>query len=310
MKPYYVNANGTIIPVIPSQDLILESLPAGIYASKYSPFSGGWNLILQVFKTDGLVDLPDSVSDLIIREADDFFKEETRQAFQRYGLLYKRGFLMYGQPGTGKSCLVAKIMNLMVAKHGIVLWNPEPERLLSLVGTIRTIEPARQIMIVWEELDSILRGSEEILLSILDGELNIDNVVYVATTNYIDQIPDRIKNRPSRFATVVEIPAPDYQSRLQYLEAKLSLESGLDLSQWAKLTEGFTIDHLKDLIVSVLCLKLPLEIAVSRIRALPGAVLKVKKSRTSKLTDLMNERVSLGDLAWDLALPEDDDDSR
>ena len=99
----------------------------------------------------------------------------------------------------------------------------------------------------------------------LDGEMQVDNIVYVATTNYINKIPPRIKDRPSRFATVIEVGLPTPDVRRIFIENKTFPDENVDLDLWVKLTEGLTIDQIKDLIISVLCIGNDLKDTVSKL---------------------------------------------
>jgi SpoVK/Ycf46/Vps4 family AAA+-type ATPase len=79
----------------------------------------------------------------------------------------------------------------------------------------------------------------------------MSNVVIIATTNYIDKLESRYKNRPSRFDRVIEFPLPNNESRKMFIE-KTILPEDLDkinIEEWVKKTEGFTIDHINELIL-------------------------------------------------------------
>jgi len=245
-----------------------QNINPGIYRIKVIPRTA--ELLLQAISitSDKLVDLPDTVSDKVLSEIDDFFTEETRSLFEKYEFLYKRGILLYGEPGTGKTVIVHKIMDKLVGRGGIVLLNPDPYNVNAFVTGIRDVEPDKQVLIVWEDLDAMLDEHEIEILAVLDGEDRMDNVVFIATTNYITQIPMRISNRPSRFASVIEVGLPGPAARKMFLEAKLHKDDNVNLDEWVKVTEGLTIDHLKDLIISVMCLKLPLESAAEKLRSM------------------------------------------
>ena len=71
--------------------------------------------------------------------------------------------------------------------------------------------------------------------------------------NYISKIPARIKNRPSRFAKIIEINKPTPEQRESFLKQKLH-ESDMDkLAALVQSSDGFVIDQVKDLIISVCC---------------------------------------------------------
>ena len=79
----------------------------------------------------------------------------------------------------------------------------------------------------------------------------LENIVYLATTNYPEQLEDRIINRPSRFDRRYEIGLPSYEVRLEYIKKKV-LDDNIDVEKWAKDTDDLSIAHIKELILSVL----------------------------------------------------------
>jgi SpoVK/Ycf46/Vps4 family AAA+-type ATPase len=131
---------------------------------------------------------------------------------------------------------------------------------------IKDIEPNKKVLVIWEEFDTILRHDESTLLSLLDGEIQVGNIIYLATTNYLAKIPARIKNRPSRFARVIEVSEPNEESRRAFLKAKLHDSDTDKLEPMVQATEGFVIDQIKDLIISVCCFGYPISEAVLKIK--------------------------------------------
>lgn len=246
----------------------LDKLPAGIYSINYDSF-GGMFLNEEKTHTDDLIELPNSPAQIINRKVNDFLSNRIRGAFQRYKMLYKRGILMYGPPGTGKTSIIHILMKTAIKKDMIVFLNPSPLWISDAVNSIRTIEKdSRPVMVIWEELERYIGDCEGDILDLLDGVDQIDNVFYIATTNYIEDIPSRIRNRPSRFAEVLEIGAPNKELRRAFLSAKIHKDDNINLNEWVNKSKGLTIDHLKDLIISVLVLGLPLNDAILKLRTL------------------------------------------
>jgi len=242
-----------------------SKLEAGIYIISVDK-SGAVFLDPMSAMTDTLIRLPEFTSEKIIKEVEKFWSPKTKAKFNKRKLVYKRGIILHGKPGVGKSACVAQIMEAEVNSGGVVFFAPSPNLLYYVMKCIREIENVdRRCLVVWEEFDSMIDRNESEFLSLLDGEMQIDNVVYLATTNYLDRIPNRFKNRPSRFASIVEVGLPNDATRRAYLENKIYPEDKINIEDWVKATDGLTIDHIKDLIISVLCLDIPLQEAVDRL---------------------------------------------
>src|SRR5205085_931695 len=118
------------------------------------------------------------------------------------------------------------------------------------------IENDRPVVILMEDIEAIIEeyGESEIL-NILDGINSIDNVVYLATTNYPDKLLGRVTNRPSRFDRVFELKNPDSGVRKVYLENlvnrhKDKVEEDINIDKWVGDTATLSIAHLKELFIS------------------------------------------------------------
>lgn len=246
-----------------------QLLPPGVYTIN-SGLEGNW---FEAFKMnyDGLVKTKNAVTDELIQDIDKFFQPSTKQRYADFNLIYKRGILMHGKPGTGKSSTIYALSEMAVEKGYIVLFNPNVRSVWSFVTWLRGIEGVeRPILVIWEEFEDLLdNGWENNILQLLDGGQQLPSVIYLATTNYLNRIPNRFKNRPSRFAKVIEVGAPSAEVRRTFLEGKLGKYVGdVDLDAWVAESDGFVIDQLKDLIVSCLCLEVPLKEAVMKIKSM------------------------------------------
>jgi hypothetical protein len=249
---------------------VCETLPPAVYQceedSRFGPV-----LVRSDISTDGLLQLPEEATIELLAEFDRFWASE--QAFRDHGFLWKRGFLLWGPPGSGKTSALNMMMHKVITRDeqsGIVVIGDAPPKLVSnCLRMTRRLEPHRPIICVLEDLDAIIqRYSESDLLALLDGSAQIDNVVFVATTNYPELLDRRFVDRPSRIDTIVYVPMPSAAARWVYLECKEPGLSAHELEQWVKLSDGFSVAHLKEMIVAVKCLGQSLESVCARLRAL------------------------------------------
>jgi len=242
-----------------------SKLEAGVYSTGMrdgQPF-----LIRESPVTDELLTLPDSKTTTMLNEFSKFWGLE--ETFSKAGFLHKRGFFLVGAPGSGKTASVQLLSKALVQDFGgIVLYLENPNVAYTCLRMIRAIEPNRRIVCVLEDLDSLIDTYEEAdFLSLFDGEKSIDHVVYVATTNYPEDIDKRFLDRPSRFDQIITVELPSFDDRLFYLKNRtVGIEEEI-LKDWANKTKDFGIAHLKEIIISITCFGYTFEATLERLKA-------------------------------------------
>jgi hypothetical protein len=92
---------------------------------------------------------------------------------------------------------------------------------------------------------------------------------------------------PSRFNTTRYVGMPSLAARRMYLQTKEPSLSGEELAHWAHHTEGFSLAHLRELIIAVRCFGQSFEAALERIESIreakPSSQNSPQKSRTGFL---------------------------
>jgi AAA+ superfamily predicted ATPase len=216
--------------------------------------------------TDNLIELDDSAALRIIDGIEKFW--ESKSKFDRFGILFKRGILMWGPAGSGKTATVNMLMNDLVKRGGMVVIVQSPPVAIRGLHELRRIEPERPIIVVLEDIEEMVGSyGEHGLLSLLDGEHQVSNVVVLATTNYPERLGERIINRPSRFDEVILVDMPSAKARHRYLKHVLKdTVPEEELQQWVAATDKLSIAHLRELIVATQCLGRPYEEVVDRLR--------------------------------------------
>jgi Cdc6-like AAA superfamily ATPase len=269
----------------------IPELPAGDYGIKYDRTYDKYVLVLRQPLSEELIHLPMKEFDEVLEDIKTFWS--SRDAYDEYGYIYKRGILLYGPPGCGKSSLVMLMNKELINKYdGIVINVSTSDDIVvfdDIMKGVREIEPDRPVITVIEDIDNFVnseRGPNELvskLLNILDGKMQYDNMVIIATTNYPELLEERISNRPTRFDLRREIGAPKMKAREFYLRSKLKQKDikKIDMEEWLSKTQGFTIDHLKELVCLVFVHKHPFEKALAEVRGMVSEPRLRNKSKSA-----------------------------
>ena len=266
MKKNYVNFDVSKNEFYPNQSgsEVSSKLPPGMYKLKFNSMTGEFWFDAFESKHDSIIDLPSKEYTQVVSEMEFFLRPETKAKFQKLGYLYKRSAILHGLPGTGKTVIVNRVAQKVIKDGGVVLFVDNPNLLELGFEVLTAIQPDITTLCIFEEFDSMLQQFESKLLSILDGEVQKENVMYLATTNYIDRIPARIM-RPGRFSSVVEVKYPSPEARKKYLDLKLG-EKFPHTSEFVEKSNGLSIDELKEIVQSVVVLEQPLDSVVGRIK--------------------------------------------
>jgi len=252
-------------------------VPAGIYEIKWNRDLQKHTLKKQPFKTDELYQLPSYEITDIIQDIKNFW--DRKEKYNEYSFVHKRGILMFGEPGCGKSGIIQLISKELIKQEGIILNVKDGdavEHFIDFISTFRKIEPNRPLIVILEDIDSIAgenNHSTSKLLNILDGVKQIEGVVYIATTNYPEKLQERITNRPSRFDRRYKVELPDDEIRRAYIYHKLKDEDlkDIDIDLWVKKTDGMSLAHLKEVVVSVIVMGRTFEETIDNLEGMKRA---------------------------------------
>jgi Cdc6-like AAA superfamily ATPase len=248
----------------------IDRLPAGSYdiASHHHRV-----FVVPTLPPSGiLLELPQMRSEEVVRIVDRFWESEKDykegNEFVNGGAIFKAGLMLYGPPGSGKSCTIKIVSKKLVERGGIVFFASTSPMLVSgWFNDFARIEPDRKIIVILEDIDSLIQYyGESAYLELLDSAKTVNNVMFIATTNYPEKLDPRIYNRPGRFSHVVKIGLPTREAREAYLKA--ILKNHRDVDYIVDNSNNFTIDHLTALINAVYREKKELNNEIKRLRTL------------------------------------------
>jgi len=259
-----------------------ENIPPGLYRCAHRDDVGPcFNKL--IIETDTLIRLPDMVCNEVIDQIQEFWSDRVKKSMEERGFMHKRGIMMYGEPGSGKTCTIQVLVQMLINAGGIAIYAEDPAILSNCLQLLRRIESERPVIVILEDFDTLTDRDhrENNWLAVLDGEAQIKNVVFLATTNYIEQIDKRFVDRPSRFDIIMPVPMPTARDRAAFIRYKEPSLTDEELYEWVQASVGFSLAHVKEIIISVICFGKPLEETIDRLNS--------QRKRDFSNTDLENE---------------------
>jgi AAA+ superfamily predicted ATPase len=162
--------------------------------------------------------LPEGVLDRIERQSVGFSKHAER--LHAAGRHLKRGMLLHGAPGTGKTLTAMYLAGRMPDRTVLLITGRSMGLLEQACAMARMLQPAT---IILEDVDLIAEertrqggGCAPLLFELLnqmDGLADDADILFVLTTNRPDLLEPALAARPGRIDQAVEVPVPDVECR-------------------------------------------------------------------------------------------------
>ncbi|WP_181312297.1 AAA family ATPase [Nocardioides campestrisoli] len=179
-----------------------------------------------------------------------------RERLRAAGQHLKRGMLLYGPPGVGKTHSVRYLISELVDTTVVELTGETLHGIREACSVARALQPA---MIVVEDVDLIAEershygGETPLLFTLLNEMDGLDedaDVVFLLTTNRADLLEPALASRPGRVDQAVHVELPDRESRRRLVEL---YRGGLDvdlgrMDDVLDRTDGVTASFLKELL--------------------------------------------------------------
>jgi ATP-dependent 26S proteasome regulatory subunit len=179
-----------------------------------------------------------------------------RQALIDAGQHLKRGLLLFGPPGTGKTHTVRYLLGRLDGVTALLLSGTSLQYAGEAAELARALQPA---VVVLEDVDLVAQdrdqfvGAQPLLFTVMeamDGLGGDSDVAFVLTTNRADLLEPALAQRPGRVDLAVEIPLPDEaaRQRLARLYGRDLPFTDRVLDDVAGRTEGSTASLFKELV--------------------------------------------------------------
>ncbi len=189
-----------------------------------------------------------------------------REILSANGVPTRRGVLLHGPPGTGKTYACRYLCSKLPGVTRIVVTGSALVNVGAIFSFARLLQPS---LLILEDVDLIF-ATREInlystglgdLLDQMDGMRSHEDISVVLTTNSIDRLEVAIKDRPGRISQCIFMGPPKADLRRRYVEHHLrNYNAGqLDIDTLVKDTAGATQAFLKELVhraVQIACERL------------------------------------------------------
>ena len=197
-----------------------------------------------------------------LRDADENINKfiTSKNYYEENGIDYRRSLLFFGPPGTGKSQYVSNKSREIVEKLNAVTVRLETHADVEIFAEDGMREIARGIpnrfkIVIFEELSEITRHDQikQYVVNILDSSQLRDNILFMATTNEPEKLPENFVDRPGRLDFLHGVKGkdndPDYIPR--FYEHLIGEEYPVDDEDWTEMvSEELTPAYVKGLFIT------------------------------------------------------------
>jgi AAA+ superfamily predicted ATPase len=199
--------------------------------------------------------LPEATVRLLERNVVRFVAQ--RGELARLGMPTKKGVLLYGSPGTGKTYTIHYLIGHLTG-HTTFLVTAEQVALLDeYMSLARLLQPSVVVLedvdLVGRERDGMEVGRESLLnrlLNEMDGLRADAEILFVLTTNRPQALERALAARPGRVDQAIEFPLPDEAGRRKLVRlyaAGAAIDEDV-VSHAARTTDGVSASFIKELL--------------------------------------------------------------
>lgn len=223
--------------------------------------------------------LPENIKSELRELVESFL--DSKQFYHDSKIPWKRGVLLFGQPGNGKTSIIRTIISEYNFKPVTFVPGANAE---ALRETFAYAEEQSPSLLYVEDLDSLIENGLDIstFLNLLDGISAKNGLLVMATANNVKKLQANITKRPSRFDRKFEIPLPDQEMAYIYLKRWFgNIINAAKCRELAKLAvkNELSYAYLKDLYISSMFEALAHKRKVPTIKDIDSSLERVVKDK-------------------------------
>ena len=131
---------------------------------------------------------------------------------------WKKGLLLWGDPGNGKTSIIKTIISNYSFKPITIVPEADNDTIREAFNYAEENAPS---LLYIEDLDSLFLNRSidvSLFLNLMDGVVSKNGLFVIATANDISNFKDNITQRPSRFDRIIEIEHPTEKMCYEYLK--------------------------------------------------------------------------------------------
>ncbi len=195
----------------------------------------------------------------------------------------RRGVLLHGQPGAGKSLVISHTC-MTLQKGAIIIKFDTAIRFSSLSGLLNSVKPSPEVdklIVILEDIgggevepEQASRLADTSLLNFIDGTnyaLELPMLIF-ATTNYPQNMLANLIDRPGRFDDVIEVKPPVVEVKVKFMEKLLKRE--LTEKEKDAITDEHSMAHVKGAVIDNILYDAEIDV---RLREMTEHSKKVKR---------------------------------
>ncbi|MBC8351258.1 MAG: ATP-binding protein [Planctomycetes bacterium] len=187
-----------------------------------------------------------------------FLRRDVSQ-LKRFGVPQKRGVLLSGDPGNGKT-MACRWLRSQCERVGLDWTNVTADEYESARRDQRLhdlFQPDRAGVVLFDDFDAALRDREKCdnpreqstFLTEIDGMAPKIGVVYLFTSNLKSEELDPALRRPGRIDDIIHFAKPDADRRKELIHQRwhIDIVQGIPVDDVVRQTEGFSFAEMEEL---------------------------------------------------------------